>query len=249
MNSFRFERPDAQVVMRPNWRHLLFLHWDFDPQSVQKLLPDGLEVDTFQGRAYVGLVPFVMQNVRPALVPDLGNLGRSYENFAELNVRTYVIKNGERGVWFFSLDAASSLAVLAARVWFHLPYFKARMRLSRARNGDFRFQSRRLWPRSLPARCDARCDVRYRIEGEVAPAQNESLEQFLVERYTLYSRQNGALFRGRVHHLPYQIQRAKIEHLRQNCVQAAGFSPPSGAPHTLYSRGVDVEVFPLEQIK
>ncbi len=244
MNDFQFPRPDAPVVMRPRWRHLLFLHWQYDPAAVQKLLPDGLQVDTFQGRAYVGLVPFVMEQVRPHFVPNLGNLGHFYEDFAELNVRTYVTCQGVRGVWFFSLDAASSLATLTARVWFHLPYFKARMRFGRARNGDFRFFSRRLWPKSQPASCR----MRYRVEGEAQPAANGTLEQFLVERYALYSRKNGQLFRGRVHHTPYKIQSANIETLIQNCVQAAGFSPPVGTPHAVYSRGVDVEVFPLQRL-
>lgn len=243
MNSFQFERPDTRVVMRPKWLHLLFLHWAYDAEAVQKLLPAGLEVDTFDGHAYVGLVPFVMEQVRPVFVPNLGKWGDSYENFAELNVRTYVKRNGVRGVWFFSLDAASLLATLAARVWFHLPYFKARMRFSSARNGDFRFFSRRLWPDSAPAICRAR----YAIEGEPKAARGGSLEQFLVERYVLFSLQNGQLFSGRVHHTSYQIQRARLELLRENCVEAAGFSRPLGAPHALYSRGVDVEVFPLER--
>jgi hypothetical protein len=244
MNDFHFSRPETPVLMRPQWHHLLFLHWAYDPAEVQKLMPDGLEVDTFEGQAYVGLVPFTMKNVRPHFVPNLGKLGESYENFAELNVRTYVTCQGVRGVWFFSLDAASSLAVLTARVWFHLPYFKARMRFSRAQNGDFRFFSRRLWPPSLPAVCGAN----YRVTGEAKLAPDGSLEQFLVERYVLYSRKNGDLFRGRVHHAPYHVQGVKIETLRQNCVEAAGFARPVGAPHALYSRGVDVEVFPLEHL-
>ncbi len=243
MSNFQFERPTGRVVMRPAWRHLLFLHWDYDPEAVQKLLPAGLEVDTFEGRAYIGLVPFVMQGLRPALLPNLGALGRTYEDFAELNVRTYVTQNGVRGVWFFSLDAASLLATLAARVWFKLPYFKARMRFSRSENGDFRYFSRRLWPHPKPATCR----LRYRIRGETAPANPGTLEQFLVERYVLYSIKNDRIYRGRVHHAPYQIQRAEIETLRQNCIQAAGFSRPAGAPHALYCRGVEVEIWELDE--
>lgn len=244
MNSFRFERPDAPVVMRPKWRDLLFLHWQYDATEIQKLLPAGLEVDCFQGRAYVGLVPFTMSDVRPHFVPDLGRFGHFYSRFPELNVRTYVIKTGVRGVWFFSLDAASIWATITARVWFHLPYFKSRMRLNRASNGDLRFRARRLWPKPKPALCHAR----YRASGEAKPARADSLEQFLVERYVLYSQRNGQLFRGRVHHTPYQIESVELRSLRQSCVEAAGFSRPVGAPHALYSRGVDVEVFPLERV-
>lgn len=244
MNPFQFERPQTRVVMRPKWRDLLFLHWQYDPTEIQKLLPAGLEVDCFQGRAYIGLVPFTMSDVRPHFVPDLGRVGHFYSRFPELNVRTYVVKNGIRGVWFFSLDAASIWATLAARVWFGLPYFKARMRLNRARNGDLRFASRRLWPNPKPAICQ----TRYHALGNARPAPEKSLEQFLVERYVLYSLKNGALFRGRVHHAPYQIERVELQNLRQNCVEAAGFSIPLGPPHALYSRGVDVEVFPLERV-
>ncbi len=241
--SFRFERPTTTVVMRPKWRDLLFLHWQYDTAEVQKLLPAGLEVDTFESRAYVGLVPFVMDEVCPHFVPNLGQLSHFYSRFAELNVRTYVIKDGVRGVWFFSLDAASFWATLTARIWFHLPYFKARMRFLRSPDGVFRFFSRRLWPDPKPANCRAR----YRVEGEPKPAAEGTLEQFLVERYVLYSEKNGQLFRGRVHHTPYQIQPAKVELLRDNCVEVAGFSRPVGNPHAIYSSGVDVEVFPLER--
>ena len=230
------------VVMRPKWRHLLFLHWDFDPEIVQKLLPAGLQIDTFQNRAYVGLVPFVMEEVRPHFLPDLGKFGEFYENFAELNVRTYVLRDGVPGVWFFSLDAASSLAVLAARIWFRLPYFKARMRFSRDRRGDFRFGSKRLWPRPKPALCS----VKYRVLGAAQPAFSGSLDEFLVERCVLYSQKNGAWFGGRVLHTPYQLQSVQLEILRENCVAATGISRPDRAPHALYSRGVDVEVLPLE---
>ena len=228
--------------MRPNWRQLLFLHWNFEPQIVQSLLPDGLQIDTFDGRAYVGLVPFHMENVRPNWAPNLGKFGRFYDTFAELNVRTYVVRNGVPGVWFFSLDAASTLATIAARAWFGLPYFKARMRSHVARDGAISYRSKRLWPAPKPAVCSAK----YRPAGELFRAQPNTLEDFLVERYVLYSARRGCIERGRVHHAPYPLQRAQLLNLRENCVAAAGFTRPNQAPHVLYSPGVDVEVWPLE---
>ncbi len=192
------QRPAGRVVMRPNWHDLLFLHWPVEAPEIQKLLPDGLEIDTFDGQAWIGLVPFAMSNVRPNFVPKIGALGRFYEAFPELNVRTYVVRDGVPGVWFFSLDAGSALAVLAARLWFGLPYFKARMRLGQRRDGHFAYFSRRLWPAPLPASCR----LRYSISGPAAPAAVGSLEHFLVERYVLYSAKNGRLSRGRVHHAP-----------------------------------------------
>ncbi len=229
--------------MRPNWRELLFLHWQFDKATVQALLPDGLQVDTFDGRAYIGLVPFRMENVRPNWVPNLGRMGKFYDTFAELNVRTYVVRDGVPGVWFFSLDAASSLATIAARLWFRLPYFKARMRSRTAPDGTVSYWSKRLWPAPLPAICSAK----YRPIGEIFTAEVGTLEDFLAERYVLYSARGGQLYRGRVHHTPYPLQRAELLNLRENCLGAAGFERPDEAPHILYSAGVDVEVWKLEQ--
>lgn len=229
--------------MRPIWRHLLFLHWEFEPEVVQRLLPEGLEVDTFEGRAYVGLVPFAMGQVRPHFLPNLGRFGRWYEEFPELNVRTYVRHNGVPGVWFFSLDAASTPAVLAARAWFGLPYFRARMNFWRGLDGAFRYRSKRLWPKP-----SANCSLQYRLGNEIGNAPPNSLEEFLVERYLLYSLKNGHWYGGRVSHTPYPLQHATVEILREDCLEAAGFSRPDAAPHVLYSAGVDVEVSPLERL-
>lgn len=231
--------------MRPNWRELLFLHWDFAPETVQQLLPDGLQVDTFGGRAYVGLVPFRMEQVRPNWVPNLGRFGRFYDTFAELNVRTYVVHDGVPGVWFFSLDAASALATIAARVWFRLPYFKARMSSHVAHDGTIRYWSKRLWPAPLPAICS----VTYRPHGEVFTAQPNTVEDFLAERYVLYSQRGNQYYRGRVHHTPYPLQNAELLNLRESCLSAAGFERPKNAPHILVSAGVDVEVWPLENAR
>lgn len=229
--------------MRPKWHNLLFLHWNFEPQEIQRLLPEGLQIDTFEGRAYVGLVPFTMSDVRPHFMPNMGKYGAFYDTFPELNVRTYVRRNGVPGVWFFSLDAASLNAVIAARSWFALPYFKARMRFWRGRDGVFRYWSKRLWPSPKPAIC--RAD--WTIEGEAAPTAKGTLEEFLVERYALFSQKNGQFYRGRVWHEPYQIQGGQLRYLRENCVRTAGIKKPNQAPHFLYSRGVDVEIWDLEK--
>ncbi|RYG59341.1 DUF2071 domain-containing protein [bacterium] len=232
----------GRIVMTPIWRHLLFLHWEFEPQVVQKLLPEGLEVDTFEGKAYVGLVPFTMGQVRPNFIPNMGRWGHFYEQFAELNVRTYVKRNGVPGVWFFSLDAASSPAVLTARAWFGLPYYRARMKFWRGNDGAFRYRSHRLWP--VPPR--ASCSLQYRVEGEVKAAEPGSLEEFLVERYSLYSRKNGQWYRGRVHHTPYPLRSASVQVLREDCLAAAGFERMGAPQHVVYSAGVDVDISPLE---
>ncbi|MGZ4809473.1 MAG: YqjF family protein, partial [Thermoanaerobaculia bacterium] len=119
-------KPDQQAVMRQDWHHLLFLHWEIPPSELQKMLPPGLTLDTFDGKAYVGLIPFTMTGVRPILTPPLPGIS----SFHEVNVRTYVHHEGrDPGVWFFSLDAANRIAVAVARRAFHLPYFRAWIRL------------------------------------------------------------------------------------------------------------------------
>ena len=117
-------RPPRRAVMRQNWRHLLFLHWVVSPERLRPLVPAGLDLDLFEGRAYVGLVPFTMTDVRPLWAPAVAGLS----NFHETNARTYVHRAGrDPGVWFFSLDAANPVAVALARAFFHLPYHHARI--------------------------------------------------------------------------------------------------------------------------
>src|SRR3954468_5466406 len=146
-------RPARWAVMQQDWHHLLFLHWTVDPGAIRRLVPDGLDLDLFEDRAYVGLVPFTMSGVRPVGLPAVRGLSDSHET----NVRTYVHRAGrDPGVWFFSLDAASALAVALARRFFHLPYYHARMRLAHeACSGTISYESRRLAPRAdaQPATC------------------------------------------------------------------------------------------------
>ncbi len=230
-----------KIAMRPRWRELLFLHWPIEPQVLEPLLPPELEADTFEGRAYVGLVPFLMRDARPQLLPNLG-LRHLTDDFAEVNVRTYVRHCGENpGVWFFSLDAASLPAVVAARLWFKLPYFWARMHTRSAG----RYYSRRLWPAPRPAACR----LKYALSpAQPGPAEPGSLEEFLVERYLLYSRRGEQLFRGRVVHEPYRIQSAQVLELRENLVAAAGIQVLGAPTLAHYSAGVDVSVLPLEKL-
>jgi hypothetical protein len=237
--------PGNDPVMAPIWRHLLFLHWEVDADELRRLLPAGLELDLYEGRAYVGLVPFTMLGVHPRWLPQLGRLSSWNDDFHETNVRTYVRSNdGEPGVWFFSLDAANPLAVVSARTWFKLPYFHARMRLAEE-DGAISCRSRRLWP----APRHARCAVRYRPTGEPAPAPVGSLNAFLVERYSLYSYSRGQLWRGRVRHEPYQLQPVELLAWRESMVAAAGVRRPEDAPLACYAREVRTTVYGLERVE
>jgi uncharacterized protein YqjF (DUF2071 family) len=238
-------RPPGSAVMRQNWFDLLFLHWAVPADLLRSLLPPGLELDTYAGRAYVGLVPFTMTGVRPIWTPPFPPLS----NFHETNVRTYVHRKGrDPGIWFFSLDAANLIAVRLARAWFKLPYYYARMEMEKenllSETLEVRYRTERLWPQPLPA-C---CEVHYAPAGPAAPAQVGTLEHFLVERYILYAYAQGHLYRGRIHHASYPLQPAAVSHLEENLVAAAGVVRPDVAPLMHYAREVRVQIFPLQRL-
>lgn len=229
-----------QQVMYQSWQKLLFLHWVVDATEVQKKLPEGLFVDTFDGRAYLGIVPFYMWNIRPRFLPALP--GISY--FLELNVRTYVHDAaGVPGVWFFSLDTNKALAAYLGRRFFNMPYTKARMEATPSRGGEIHYECLRKG-RSK----DEKADYIYRGTGAVTLADPGTLEYFLVERYLLYAKdpRKGDLYNGRVFHSPYPLQQAEVSGFSLNPIKQAGFGDVSGEPvHALYSEGVDVLAYPI----
>jgi uncharacterized protein YqjF (DUF2071 family) len=231
------DKPAGFPVMRQRWAGLLFLHWRVPAEALAERLPEGLHVDTFDGEAWLGVVPFFMERVRPVLLPPVPGISW----FMELNVRTYVHDDeGNPGVWFFSLDCNQPLAVEIARRAFHLPYEHAAMRTERT--------AERIYYACRRDGHDAEAVFDYESAGDDAClAVAGSLQWFLVERYLLFSAdKHGRLYRGRVHHVPYRIAPAKgidwsAEPLRWN-----GFAMPAGAPEsTLIARPVDVRVFPL----
>lgn len=234
------ERPNDRPAGFQRWRHLLFLHWEIPAEAIAALIPPELTVDTFEGRAYVGVVPFTMLDVSPWWAPSVPGIS----NFHELNVRTYVHFEGrDPGVWFFSLDAASSIAVIAARTGWRLPYHRASMDLTV--EGDLvSYASSRSWPGPKPAEFEAQ----YRIGEPIGAAVPGTFEHFLAERYVLYSGRGERMEIGRVHHKPYPLQRAEVLSLKESMVVANGMPEPIGAPLALYSPGVDVDVFALRPV-
>ena len=234
--------PDAPVVMRQDWHHLLFLHWEVPPQELQRLIAPELAIDTFDGNAYVGLVPFTLSGVRPLLTPPLPWIS----SFHEINVRTYVHLDGrDPGVWFFSLDASSVIAVAAARAAYHLPYFHASMEFA-ASSEQIDFKSRRDDPRGTTP---AMSRIRYKpMDGIVRQAAPGTIEHFLLERYILYTTDDEhRLRRARVHHQPYPIQRADVLDFEETMIWAAGIRRPQSAPLRHYASEVNVKVYPLER--
>lgn len=188
--------------MTQQWNELLFAHWRFEPEVVQKLIPPGLKLDTFDGAAWIGIVPFRMQGVRQRYTP----LVPVFSEFLELNVRTYVTVGGVAGVYFFSLDASSLFAVEGARLGFHLPYYYAEMRWNQT-GGKHSYRSRRVDKRGL----SAELDVTYRPIGNVFYSQPETLEHFLTERYCLYTKSGDEILRAHVHHAQWPLQLAEAE--------------------------------------
>lgn len=235
------DRPAGHPVMRQCWGDLLFLHWPMAPELIRNRLPPGLHVDTFRGEAWLGVVPFSMNRVRPIGLPPLPKLSW----FLELNVRTYVHDDaGNPGVWFFSLDCNQPLAVEVARRFFHLPYQHAEMRANRA--GDLlHYRCRR---KSADAR-DA--EFIYGKPVNPRPAETGTLEWFLVERYRLFSANTrNELFQGMVHHTPYQISALACNTFSTAPLRWEGFpEPETTPPSVLVAEPVDVEIFPLRKCR
>jgi uncharacterized protein YqjF (DUF2071 family) len=211
------------------------LHWEVPVEKLRPLVPPALSIDTFAGRAFVGLVPFTMHAVRVGPLP--------FRDFLETNLRTYVHAEGVPGVWFLSLDAEDLIAVWGGRTFYRLPYYRARMR-RQERNGATDYVLRR-------DEGDATLEVCWSaVEGQSHPATPGSLEYFLTERYALYGPSSRGVYRVRVHHRPWPLRRARIDRLATSLLVAAGLDHAS-TPIDLAlesAEGVEVEVFARESV-
>jgi uncharacterized protein YqjF (DUF2071 family) len=226
--------------MAQRWHDLLFAHWAVEPAVVRALVPAVLPLDLRDGRAWIGVVPFRMSGVRPRLVPSLLRLSA----FAELNVRTYVTLGDKPGVYFFSLDAASALAVASARALFHLPYYRAAMSL--VSDGEaICYTSRRTHGGATPAELR----VRYGPLGPACSAAPGSLDEWLTARYCLYTvDRQGRPRRCEIHHAPWPLQPAEARFDRNTMTAAAGIALPDEPPLLHFARSLDVVVWPLEVV-
>ena len=236
--------PARPWIMTQRWSELLFAHWPVPATVMRPLVPEALPLDLFDGEAWLTIAPFRISHLRPRGSPALPGLA----SFPELNVRTYVTIDDKPGVWFFSLDAASWLAVLGARAFYHLPYFHASMSCRSSGDGgaSVAYRSRREHPRAHVAELDAR----YGSKGGVYQSAKGTLEHWLTERYCLYAMDSRRrLHRTDIHHRPWPLERAFVELNVESMTRAAGFQV-SGAPAcTSFTRGIDVVVWWPELVR
>jgi hypothetical protein len=231
--------------MAQRWNDLLFAHWPIPVGEMARLIPAGLEVDTFDGYAWIGVVPFWMDQVRTRAAGERCVTFPGTATFCELNLRTYVRSQltDRHGVYFFSLDAASLLAVIGARALFHLPYFLASMHQQIGTDGSVEYSSRRL----LTGR-SVRFNARYRGLGHAAgPSSPGTLEYFLTERYCLFTRRRGQVQVGHIHHLPWPLEPAEAEISLNELPAAHGITLPDRPPVLHFARKLDVYLWSLRE--
>lgn len=233
-----FPLPGTPWTSKQNWHDLLFVHWEIPGEQIRPLVPHSLELDLFDGKAYVAIAPFTIAGIRAKMAPLLPGLSR----FLELNVRTYVRYQGIPGVYFFSLDAASLPAVWGARGAYGLPYFYASM--SARTSGEWvEYESRRKAAFNSKNSLPAEFKGRYRPVSGPRQRQKDTLENFLVERYCLYAVRRGKLVRAHIHHLPWPLQDAEAEIEVNTMASTSGITLPQTKPLLHFSRFLEVLIW------
>lgn len=228
-------KPRMPWVMFQSWQRLLFAHWPLPASVLRPLVPSQLTLEEYEGSAWLGLTPFILRDLRPRGIPVFPVIS----DFPEMNLRTYVRHGTRAGIWFFTLEAASTLAVIAARTLFRLPYHHARMEVQ-DRDGWIEYSSYR-------REGNAAFEGRYRPMGTSFEPRYGTLEHFLTERYALFTvLRNGWVLRGDIHHVPWRLQRAEAE-IGLNTVPAAhGITLPDVAPLLHYSERQDTLIWAPE---
>jgi len=231
-------------VLQQRWCELAYFHWRYDPAEVQALLPPGVTVDTYDGSAWVGLIPFVMRDVAVGPTPPVPWLG----TFIEINVRTYVVDpTGRRAVWFFSLDVPRLAIVGVARSVFALPYCWSDA--NHVREGSHHeYRMRRRWPGARPGNRPS-ADIRFTVGDPIPPAEVSDLDHFLSARWALLTTRGEQLLYGRVHHERWPLHRIEDHRVHQDVVEAAGLPSPEGPIHALYAPEVGVTIPWIDKIE
>ena len=228
--------PPGPWIMQQTWNDLLFAHWPVPADQLRLLLPSELELDTYDGQCWVAVAPFHMSRIRARFLPPVPGTTA----LPELNVRTYVTYGDKRGVFFFSLDATSRLAVWAARRFFKLPYFFARMNVQN-HNGSIAYSSSRI-------DTAAEFQGRYHPSRPVELRHSGSLEHWLTERYCLYTVSGGNVYRSEIHHPQWPLQDAEAEIQTNTMAASAGIHLPSARPLLHFSKQLDVLIWPLARV-
>ena len=243
MEQRPYPPPEGPWVLRMRWHDLLFMHWPVPEDGLRQLVPQALDLDGFDGSAWLGVVPFRMEDVRPRFSPAVPGLSA----FPELNLRTYVTHEDKPGVYFFSLDAHNPIAVRLARATFGLPYFDAEMSCETSKDGEVRYRSVRTH-KGAPG---ARFAASYRPSGEPYESGPGTLENFLTERYCLYSAGvdgSGPLKRGDIHHRMWPLQPAEAEVEELAMTGQIGVELPETGPVLYYARRLDIVAWPPKKL-
>ncbi len=248
--------PAGPWIMTQTWNDLAFFHYAIEPAVLRALVPSVLTLDLWQGAAWLSIVPFWMNHVRPPGIPSLPGLS----TFPELNVRTYVTYEDKPGIYFFSLDAGNLSAVWGARLFYRLPYWHASMKVERSRASlkdarigetepaQIRYSSQRIHgPSASEGPAQFRCS--YRGVGKPDIAHARTLDEFLVERYCLYAVTHKHLYRGEVHHLPYEVQRCDFAIEKNTMAEPIGLRLPQTPELAHYSSRLKVLIWPPEKLK
>ena len=240
------ERPAGRPLMHQDWGDLLFMHWPVPPEVIQPHLPARLQVDTYDGQAWLGIVPFRMWDVHSRVTPPVPGV----REFLELNVRTYVHLDGVPGVWFFSLDATNALAVWAARTFFYLPYFRAKLSLERPAPEHLRYTGHRVHNGAPEAQFSANWELGHALP----PVEPGSLDFFLTERYCLYAAggqgpgRGEKLYHGRINHKPWPLREAKLLAYESDLLAGHGLPTPTGAPLLHAGGPLHVDLWALQRV-
>lgn len=227
--------PDRPWIMVQRWHELLFAHWEISPGLLKQAVPAPLALDLYEGSAWMGIIPFTMSGVRLRGTPALPRLSA----FPELNVRTYVRYRDLSGVYFFSLDAGNRLAVAAARRWYRLPYYRARME-AHHREEEIEYRSRRMHHGAPPAELL----VRYRPTGEARLPKPGSLDHWLVERYRLLTVHEGRVLVAEIHHPAWRLSPASAEFRLNTMTKGLGIELPAAEPRLAFAKKQEVLVWP-----
>jgi uncharacterized protein len=230
--------PSKPWVMKQTWYDLLFAHWEIEPELLQPFIPSGLQLDTYQGKAWIAVVPFRMSGIRLKYMPSIPYTS----NFPEINVRTYVTYQGKPGVYFFSLDASNYLAVKVAKSFFHLPYYHSKIEV-RSEGASIKYHSYR-----KKSREEFRFKGNYQPISDVFHAERGSLEYWLTERYCLYTEKYNRLYRGEIHHPPWPLQQARAVIDENTMIDIKGFSSLHSKPLLHFAKRLDVLLWGIEEL-